>query len=77
VSNYDEKYGMECVTAMGFANVLTNKDVTLSVRDMVGYWEGVAKNRVRVCECVRLIAGYTYSRSAREASDRRGELYRR
>jgi hypothetical protein len=29
------------VTAMGFASVLTNKDVTLSVRDIVGSGAGV------------------------------------
>jgi hypothetical protein len=28
------------ITAMGFANVLTAKDVTLSVRDMVSFFVG-------------------------------------
>jgi hypothetical protein len=30
-------------TAIGFANVLTNRDVTLSVRDMMGYLEGASE----------------------------------
>lgn len=33
-------------TAIGFANVLTNSEVTLSVRDMVGYGLGVCSKNV-------------------------------
>jgi hypothetical protein len=43
MNGYDD---VDCITAMGFANVLTNRDVTLSVRDMVGYREGIVKNCV-------------------------------
>jgi hypothetical protein len=40
VSSHHGTVEMELFTAMGFASVLTNKDVTLSVRDIVDFGAG-------------------------------------